>query len=719
MSGRFWAIVISSFILVSCSSDPAALVSRHVKRGDEYMASEKYREAVIEYKNAVKEVPNDSALRLKLANASIQAKDIRTAFQELQKAVELDPENYKAMGLLGEIYVAAGMTEEATRIADELIKKQPDNPSGYILMSGLAAREGRLDDSIGFLMKAAKLDPANPKPRITLGNLFLLKHDRIHALEWYDKAVALAPDDEIVHVARGNFFFATGDREEGEKEYRKAIDLSKDKENLRVALAEHFLYQGRMDESEKELKTVIQEMNSQKARKVLAEIMIESGKVNEAVPIVEEIVRENEKDLDGKYLKGRIALSEKRLTDAKALFGEVVRQDAGMARAHLYNGMTEVLMGQVELGKKEIVEATRLDPGNARAHLVLGDLYLRSNAPAAAEKEAVEILKRNPSNLRAVVLYGDSFLLRKNWMQAEEVYTTIMKRMPENPIGYFKMGIAKKLQQKHADAARFFSQAIDRDPRDLDAINEYVFAMMASGNTVKAQQMVEESFKKEPQNPFVWEMAGRFRLANSEPKEAEADFLKAIEIAPDYTKPYYELAVLYATQKRLPEAEDNLRRVIVKNDRSVGAHTLLGVVLNAQGKVEDANRQYRRVLELDPRNALAANNLAANLSDHGGNLDEALQFAQKAREEAPEDPNVADTLGWIYYKKELIDTAYPLIEEAVKKQERNPVVRYHYGMVLAKKERNKEARANLKAALSMSSDFPGVEDARKTLASLK
>ncbi len=140
---------------------------------------------------------------------------------------------------------------------------------------------------------------------------------------------------------------------------------------------------------------------------------------------------------------------------------------------------------------------------------------------------------------------------------------------------------------------------------------------------------------------------------------------------------------------------------------------------NSLGKVDEANKQYRRALELSPKNALAANNLASNLSDFGGNLDEALKFAQVAREAAPEDPNVGDTLGWIYYKKGLYDTSYPLISEAAKKLEKNAVIRYHLGMVLSKKGKTKEAAAELRAALALDANFPGSAEAKKELTTLK
>jgi tetratricopeptide (TPR) repeat protein len=106
------------------------------------------------------------------------------------------------------------------------------------------------------------------------------------------------------------------------------------------------------------------------------------------------------------------------------------------------------------------------------------------------------------------------------------------------------------------------------------------------------------------------------------------------------------------------------------------------------------------------------------LTDHGGNLDEALKFAQTSREMAPEDANVADTLGWIYYKKGLIDTSYPLVSFAARRAERNPAVRYHHGMVLMKMGKKKEAAAELKTALALENEFPGAEEARKALADI-
>src|SRR4030067_1113292 len=113
-TGRTGFLCLLVVVMIGCSSSPEELRARHTKRGDEYFRKEMYKEAVIEYKNAVKAAPKDSSLRLKLAKAALEAKNINTAYEELQKAVERAPDNFEHLGKLGEIYVVAGKIEEAS-----------------------------------------------------------------------------------------------------------------------------------------------------------------------------------------------------------------------------------------------------------------------------------------------------------------------------------------------------------------------------------------------------------------------------------------------------------------------------------------------------------------------------------------------------------------------------------------------------------------------------
>ena len=58
-------------------------------------------------------------------------------------------------------------------------------------------------------------------------------------------------------------------------------------------------------------------------------------------------------------------------------------------------------------------------------------------------------------------------------------------------------------------------------------------------------------------------------------------------------------------------------------------------------------------MEADPRAAVAANNLAWMYASRGEQLDRALQLAQAAKAELPDDAAVSDTLAYVYIKKQL------------------------------------------------------------------
>ena len=78
-----------------------------------------------------------------------------------------------------------------------------------------------------------------------------------------------------------------------------------------------------------------------------------------------------------------------------------------------------------------------------------------------------------------------------------------------------------------------------------------------------------------------------------------------------------------------------------------------GCCSKSQGKRDEARKSYEATVN-GPENApVAANNLAFIYAEQGTNLDVALQLATSAKQGLPDDPSVDDTLGWIYYKKDM------------------------------------------------------------------
>lgn len=145
---------------------------------------------------------------------------------------------------------------------------------------------------------------------------------------------------------------------------------------------------------------------------------------------------------------------------------------------------------------------------------------------------------------------------------------------------------------------------------------------------------------------------------------------------------------------------------------------MLGTIYDMQKRFDLSEKHYRAALEINPEFAPAANNLAYLLTSQDKNIDEALGYAQKAKEKLPDDPSVMDTLGCIFYKKGLYDSAISEFTDSLEKLADNAIVNYHLGMAYYRKGNNEGAKEQLRKALNIDKDFDGADEAKRVLAEL-
>jgi Flp pilus assembly protein TadD len=179
------------------------------------------------------------------------------------------------------------------------------------------------------------------------------------------------------------------------------------------------------------------------------------------------------------------------------------------------------------------------------------------------------------------------------------------------------------------------------------------------------------------------------------------------------------LGAFYAIQGRLPEATAEFENLARKEPRSVPVHTVIAMLFEAQSRTADAQAQYEKVLEIDSRAPVAANNLAWLYVQEGGNLDIALQLAQTAKSQLPDVPEVDDTLGWIYHKKGFNTLAVSSLQEAVRKNPANPTFHFHLGVAHAAAGDRDKARTALQKALTIDDSFERAPETRQALAQLR
>jgi Flp pilus assembly protein TadD len=157
---------------------------------------------------------------------------------------------------------------------------------------------------------------------------------------------------------------------------------------------------------------------------------------------------------------------------------------------------------------------------------------------------------------------------------------------------------------------------------------------------------------------------------------------------------------------------------LAAHPNDAGVLAILGTLEESRGDMAKAEAYYRKALEIQPQQPVAANNLAYRMLVNGENVDVALTLAQTARQAMPNSPDTADTLAWAYYYKGAYGFARDLLENALKTEPNNASMQYHLGMVYGKLGDKSTAAIHLKKAVSLAPDSPTGKDARAALQGL-
>jgi tetratricopeptide (TPR) repeat protein len=141
-------------------------------------------------------------------------------------------------------------------------------------------------------------------------------------------------------------------------------------------------------------------------------------------------------------------------------------------------------------------------------------------------------------------------------------------------------------------------------------------------------------------------------------------------------------------------------RQILPDDSTVLSD--LAMTLDSAQRWSEAMKVYEAAIRLAPNDGVSLNNDAFLIAEHGGDLDLALTRAQRATQLLPDYTEVADTLGWIYLKKNLSDNAIAIFKKNVQNQPNSSTYRYHLGMAWYQRGDKVQARAALNEALKYS-----------------
>ncbi|HET9306893.1 MAG TPA: tetratricopeptide repeat protein [Candidatus Sulfotelmatobacter sp.] len=753
-------------LFAACTRDPNVRKQKYFDSGDKYFAQGKYREAVIQYSNAIQIDPRFAQAHYQLSQAYLKMGDSQRAYPELSRTVELAPDNYRARTDLANLLVtvrnpdgspAQDALGKAKVQLDELRAKRPNAPETHEAWANYYAAQNNLGTAIQEINAGIMADPGRSESYLLLALLQLRSNQPDEAKKNFQKATQVDPKAMNAQLALGGFYQSHDQLPEAENQFHNAISIDPKNPAPRAALVRLLMQEGKKDEIESFLRQTKKDLSdNQEGYRMLGDYYFATGDLDKAVAEYGSLYRDHPKDPQVRKNYVQLLILKNRLDEASKLDNEILKTSPHDVDALVYKGQIQLRQNDAAGAVQSLQSALQNDPENAVAHYQLGIAYAQQHDTGRAEQEwqkavsirpdltdaqkalasvemsrgeidavmqtAQQIITSQPYSADGYLLRCVAELARQKYPDAQHDAEEAMKRAPQAPAPYFQLGNVQLAQKHFAEAEKWYQQSLDKNPAFSEGLSGLMNTYFAQKQFDKAIAAANAQIANVPNNSNFYDLLGTALFnGKKDYPAAEAALRKAVDLDKNNTDALEKLGKVQVQEGSADQALALYLQSIKDNPREVRFYILAGELYEAKQNWDQAKAMYQQALSLSPDQPLASNNLAYVILQQGGNVDVAMGMAQTARRGMPNSPNAADTLGWAYYHKGIYESAISQFQEALRLNEKNggpddAVLHYHLGLAYQKSNQNGLARQQLEKAVKLR---PDNNEVRKALAELR
>ena len=751
------AVCVLAALLTGCSRDPNVRKQKYLESGQRYFDKGQYREAAIQFENAIQVDSRFADAHYKLALTALKLQQWPSAYQELATTIQIQPDQYAAHLDLANLLILGRQFNDAKEHLDLLAQKEPNNPDVFIARANYYAATNNTTAALADMQKALQLDPSRSDSYL---NLALLQ---THGQQWdaaeanFKKAIELSPKSTNALISLGNFYQTRGRFPEAEQLFRRSIGTAADDPNPRLSLAGLYMAENKFGQAEEFLRQARKDFpNNSVGYRMLGDFYFANNQLDKATTEYAALYQDHSKDMVVKKNYIQLLILKDRLDDARKLNGEIVKAKPDDPDAQIYKGEIEIRSGKAsdavntlqavlktdpdnpaasvahyqlglafdQLGNTNRAEAewrdaVRLRPDIVEAHRALAGVAIHRSDAGALAQEADQIIALQPAAPDGYLLRAVAEIDHKQFSTADEYIRRSLEKEPNNPAAYVQLGNLRMAQSQYGEAQKAYQQALDQDPNSTDALGGVLNVDQVQKQPDRALARLKTQLSRYPQNVGFHIMLGALMEQSKDLAGAEQEFKQASDLDKKNSEALVKLGVVQNERGNTDQALQTYLDGSKTNPKEIAFYLLAGGIYEGKQDWDRAKQQYQKVLEIQPENPFASNNLAYVMLQQGGNVDVAFAMAQTARRLLPENASTADTLGWAFYHKKVYTSAINLFKEAVKKEPDNALFNFHLGLAYAKSGQAGLARQQLDRLVKIKPNFPDAEELRRAVAEVK
>lgn len=595
--------------------------------------------------------------------------------RQFDKALELRPGDVAAIVNLARIDIAQGKHEQAEARFLAVLENKPGDLVALTSLARVAQNRGDSEASVAYLEQARSANPNAIAPHMTLAQFYLQTGNLELAEERADQAVRASPSNGEAHTLLGIVLLRDGRHTEAAGRFEAAIDVAPGHVPAHYHLGQALAASGQDERSFDAFQRAVEIDGTYYPAKIgLARAATSRGDYNLAMSLAESLVSDYPERTEPLILLAHVNISR----------------------------------GAYQQALESYQKAATIGPSADIAN------YIYQVRKSMGEKEPWKPLEQwvatHPKDTKGQFMLAAAYKDARMYDRAIDNLERVMATAPD-------AGAAASLAEAYGfagkpdAAARWLRKSVELEPTSFPARRALAALELQLGNTDAALNLINELRKEDPNAPDLDVLQGDALLASGDSRRGIAAYDRALARQPS------ELVVLKRYRAGALTGEENAWQVLKDwleehpGDIRVGLQ--LAQDYGRRGWHDETIKAYRAVLEADPNNIPALNNLAWAHIERGneGDLKLGLFSASKAYGKQPQIAAIGDTYGWLLLQDGQSKRAVEILGKAASSADATPDILYHHAVALDTVGRDAEAASLLNRLLADQTPFDSREEA--------
>ncbi len=396
-----------------------------------------YQFRVEQLEDSAKENPEDTSVKIKLAEAYLASNRIEESYGVLSQLEQSDKMNNESYLLYSKVLLAMEKKELAYTVINRALEIYPDDYDLTVYKACIIDEFGRYEESLQFYDKAIE---KKPDDALTHNNraFALNKLERFkEGLESAQKSISI--DSKMAHAYKNK-----AEALLGLELYEECIEACEEALNIYLYLVDIYVIKmkllTRVGQYEEALNIFSRaaEYGLSDSRLFLekANVMRIYERFDDAISLCDQVIAMDENSTDAYYSKGVCFFNKDSYQDAINCMNKVIELDSKYEVAYYYKALSLLNMNEHNEALKEIDKAIALNHRiTDRLHKLKGDVY---------------------SN-------------QSNYKMAIEEYKKAIRLSPSHALYHYVAGSALNNAKEYQESLLYLNKAIELDPSMIDA----------------------------------------------------------------------------------------------------------------------------------------------------------------------------------------------------------------------------------------------------------